>query len=140
VQYSYGQFTPEHLFKMEESINLFNEQKYWECHETLEDLWMEDRQDAARNIYWAVIQVAAACIHYRDSKIIGAQGMINKAKEKFRRCHEQHILTPSLSKYLDWKELEKLTMEIPDKDATLDQFVKLFNFRFKNYNPSPKLG
>lgn len=140
MQYSYGQFTPEHLLKMEESINLFNEQKYWECHETLEDLWMEDRQDTARNVYWAVIQVAAACIHYRDSKIIGAQGMINKAKEKFRRCHEQNILTPSLSMYLDWGELEKLTMEIPDKDATLDQFVKLFNFRFKNYNPKPKLG
>lgn len=133
MQYSYGQFTPEHLAKMEEGVKLFNEQKYWECHESLEDVWMEDRQDAARNVYWAVIQVAAALIHYRDGKIIGAQGMINKAKEKFRRCREQNILTPLAFDYLDWEELEELVMKIKDKDAELSDFKELFDFRFKNY-------
>lgn len=133
MEYKFGQFSPEHLSKMEEGVVLFNEQKYWECHESLEDVWMEDRNDNARNVYWAVIQVAAACIHYRDSKIIGAQGMINKAKEKFRRCHDLHILTPLVYQYLDWKELEELTMKIPEKGAKLEDFEDLYNFRFKNY-------
>lgn len=137
MQYHYGQFTPDHLFKIKEGVELFNEQKYWECHEVLEDLWMEDRMDAARNVYWAIIQVAAACIHYRDGKITGALGMVKKAKEKFRRCHEQHVLTPIVLKYLDWEELETLVMSIKEQDAMLSDFEALFNFRFTHYTPNP---
>ena len=137
MEYKYGQFSPEHLAKMEEGVRLFNDQMYWESHESLEDVWMEDRNDQARTVSWAVIQVAAACIHYRDHKIIGAQGMILKAKEKFRRCHDLHILTPLVLKYLDWQELEALVMKIPDKEAKLEDFENLYNFRFKNYQPHP---
>ena len=107
-------FTEEHLKKMADGVRLFNEQKYWECHEALEEVWLEDRQDPTRNVYWAVIQVAASCIHYRDKKIIGAQGMIMKSKEKFRRCRDMHILTDLAFKYLDWQELEDIVMKIPD--------------------------
>lgn len=128
-------FELEHLKKMREGIELFNEQKYWECHESFEDLWMEDRNDPARNVYWAIIQVAATCIHYRDKKLIGAQGMIIKAKEKFRRCRDQHILTDLAFKYLDWEELEGLVMKISDKPE-LEEFAPLFNFRFKHYPES----
>ncbi len=138
MDYKFGQFTPEHLAKIQEGIELFNEQKYWECHESLEDLWMEDKNDSARYIYWAIIQVAAACIHYRDSKIIGAQGMINKAREKFRRTRELHVLTPLVLKYLDWEELEKLVAQIKEKDAKLEDFEELYNFRFKNYRSIPE--
>lgn len=138
MEYKFGQFGSEHLAKMQEGIELFNEQKYWECHESFEDLWMEDKNDPARNIYWAIIQVAAACIHYRDSKIIGAQGMINKAREKFRRCRDQHILTDLALKYLDWEELESLVMAIKEKEAILEDFEELFNFRFKNYRSIPE--
>jgi hypothetical protein len=127
-------FTETHLKKMADGVELFNQQKYWECHESLEDVWMEDRQDPARNVYWAVIQVAAACIHYRDKKIIGAQGMIMKSKEKFRRCRDMNILTELAFTYLDWQELEDLVMKIPDGDKSqLKDFSELYNFRFKNY-------
>ena len=138
MDYKFGQFTPEHLAKIQEGVELFNEQKYWECHESLEDLWMEDKNDSARYIYWAIIQVAAACIHYRDSKIIGAQGMINKAREKFRRTRELHVLTPIVLKYLDWEELEALVAQIKEKDAKLEDFEELYNFRFKNYRSIPE--
>jgi hypothetical protein len=134
MDYEFGQFTPEHLKKMKEGVELFNEQKYWECHEALEDVWMEDRNDNARNVYWAVIQVAAACIHYRDSKIIGSQGMIMKAKQKFRRCREMHILTELAFKYLDWEELEQIVMKIPEGEhSQLQDFKELFDFRFKHF-------
>lgn len=129
---SYGTFTLEHLHKMKEGVELFNQQKYWECHESLEDIWMEDRQDNARNVYWAVIQVAAACIHYRDNNLIGASGMIFKAKEKFRRCRDLNVLTDLAFKYLDWEELEEVVFRIPEK-SQLEDFAELFNFRFKHY-------
>lgn len=137
MDYQFGQFTPEHLKKIEEGVKLFNEQKYWECHEALEDLWMEDRNDPARNVYWAIIQVAAACIHYRDQKIIGARGMIAKAKEKFKRCHDLHVITDLMYQYLDWQELEELVMKIPDENPELSDFADLYHFRFKSYTPEP---
>lgn len=119
---------------MSHGIHLYNEQKYWECHEAFEDLWAEDAHDPVRNIYWAIIQVAAACIHYRDNNLIGAQGMVSKAKEKFKRCKAQHIANDLAFKFLDWEELESLTMKIPESNVSvLSDFEELFNFRFKHY-------
>jgi uncharacterized protein len=132
MEYKFGQFTPEHLKKMAEGVRLFNEQKYWECHESLEEVWLEDRNDPARNVYWAVIQVAAVCIHYRERNLIGAKGMIYKSKEKVRRCREQQILTSLAFDYLDWEEFEKLVLAVPE-DPTLEDFSEIFEFRFKNY-------
>lgn len=133
MAYTFGQFGPEHLKKIREGIELFNEQKYWECHEALEDLWMEDRNDNARNVYWAIIQVAAACIHYRDNKIIGARGMIAKAKEKFKRCKDLGVLTDLVYDFLDWEELETIVFKIKDNNPDLEEFEDLFNFRFTHY-------
>jgi predicted metal-dependent hydrolase len=127
-------FDQEHLEKMHLGIKLFNEQKYWECHEALEDVWMEDRQDPIRNIYWAVIQVAAACIHYRNGNLIGCQGMMTKAREKFRRCRDMHLLSDLAFKSLDWQELEDIVTRIPLGDESqLSDFKELFEFRFKPF-------
>jgi predicted metal-dependent hydrolase len=133
VSYQYGQFTPTHLEKIREGVELFNEQKYWECHEALEDLWLEDRQDTARLIYWAIIQVAAACIHYRNKNLVGAQGMIAKAKDKFLRTRSEHALTDVVLEHLDWVELEGLVFAISDEKPELEEFADLFEFRFKEY-------
>ena len=59
-----SQFSLSELEKMSEAVRLFNAQKYWECHEELEHHWLEE-PGPLRNVYWAVIQVAAAMIHYR---------------------------------------------------------------------------
>jgi len=134
VEYQFGQFTPDHLLRMKEGVELFNQQMYWECHEALEDVWMEDRNDAARNVYWAVIQVAATCIHYRDNNVIGARGMIYKAKEKFKRCRELNVLTDVVFNNLDWKQLEDMVFAIKDKDAAIEEFAALYDFRFKKYS------
>ena len=58
--------------------------------------------------------------------------MIKKAKEKFNRARAQNTITKIVEKYLDWNELESLTLAIDDK-APLEDFSKLYNFRFKNY-------
>lgn len=132
TSYHYGQFTPEHLEKIWPGVDLFNEQKYWECHEVLEELWLEDTQDPARNVYWGIIQVAAACIHYRNENLIGARGMIIKAKEKFERCHSLNVITPLLLEELDWARLEALVMEVPS-EPELNNFRALFDFRFPSH-------
>jgi hypothetical protein len=127
-------FQEEHLERMQEGIILFNQQKYWECHEVFEDLWAEDAHDPVRYIYWAIIQVAAACIHYRDKNLIGAQGMVFKAKEKFKKAHDLHILSDLALQKLDWEELEHLAMRVPEtQKSSLQDFEDLYSFRFKNF-------
>lgn len=55
-EYHFGQFTKEHLCDVRKGVVLFNQQKYWECHEELEHHWLESRGDNARLVYWAVIK------------------------------------------------------------------------------------
>ncbi len=129
----WGKFTQTHLQKVKDGIECFNAQKYWECHEALEFVWLEDRDDPARNVYWAIIQVASALVHYREKNLVGAKGLINKSKQKFIRCEEQNIETPLLYQELDWQELKDLVFETPEEPQLTD-FEKLFNFRFKSYS------
>lgn len=126
-------FGPEHLEKMKSGIKCFNDQHYWECHEELEHVWLEDRDDPTRNVYWAVIQVAASMIHYRESNIVGASGMMNKAREKFKRVRDMKIISPLLLEKLDWNELEKLVDDIPVKPENLEPFAPMFEFRFRKF-------
>ena len=123
-------FSQEHLDKMHEGIDLFNRQLYWECHEALEHIWLEDRGDPHRYVYWAVIQVAAAMVHYQKNNLIGANTMIKKAQEKFKKCHELGVVSDYLEKQLKWSLLESLSFEIPDNSSKIEVFKKLFDFRF----------
>jgi len=126
-------FGLEHLEKMQSGLECFNKQQYWECHEELEHVWLEDRQDPTRNVYWAVIQVAASMIHYRDDKLIGAVGMMNKSREKFKRVRDLHVVTPLLLEKLEWEKFESLVAAIPVNPTDLTPFAQMYEFRFKNY-------
>lgn len=123
-------FTSEHLLKMKEGLILFNQEKFWECHEALEDIWKEDAHDPARYIYWAVIQIAATLIHYRDKKIEGAKGMIFKTKEKLKKIEELNLESDLINMKLNWQSLKKIVRDIPEKPE-LSDFEKLFNFKFE---------
>ncbi len=128
----YGQFHEEHLKKIAKGLQLFNEKKYWECHEELEEWWIEDKADMARYVYWAVIQVAAAMVHYRESNLIGAQELMKKAKEKFKKAEEFQVETPLLEESLGWAEFKKLVFSTPDQ-PTLEDLQPIFEFQFKNF-------
>jgi hypothetical protein len=130
--YSYGEFGPEHLKKIKTGIELFNQKLYWECHEALEELWLEDRQDYARYVYWAVIQVAAAMVHYQNNNLEGARSLIKKSKNKFEFLIEKNIETDLIFRFLSWKELKELVYSIPENGELAD-FKKLYQFSFDQY-------
>ena len=133
---SYGQFSIEHLKNMKLGIELFNQQKYWECHEELEDHWLEDTADNARYVYWAVIQVATSLFHYRQDNILGAEGMLKKAKEKLLKCESLKVETSILFDAINWDKFKKLVRDVPDKNSELSNYKSLYVFRFK---PDPSL-
>lgn len=125
-----SQFDKSHLEVIEQGILLFNAQKYWECHEDLEHHWLEE-PGPLRNVYWAVIQVAASMIHYREKNLVGARGLIYKARQKFDRCEQFNIESELLNSELSWNELKKMVRAVP-LEPSLDDFRELYEFRFKD--------
>lgn len=124
-------FAHEHLEKISKGIELFNAEKYWECHEELEDPWIEE-PGPVRNVYWAVIQVAVSLFHYRQGNLTGARGMLAKARQKFDRCEALHVESDLLYEKLSWKKLKELVRAVP-REPQLSDFDKLFAFRFEEF-------
>ncbi len=52
-------------------IDEFNAGEWFECHETLEELWV-GASAASRDLYQGILQVAAALHHWREGNFAGA--------------------------------------------------------------------
>jgi predicted metal-dependent hydrolase len=124
-----SKFSSTHLKEITEGLELFNAGKYWECHEVLEDPWMEYAHDSVRYIFWAIIQIAVCLYHVRGANLLGACGMLKKAKEKLDTCEKLELETPLLESSLDWNHFKFLVREIK-QNPSLGDFKRLLNFKF----------
>lgn len=125
-------FDEEHLSELIPGLILFQAGDYWECHEVLEDAWMEAAHDPVRYIYWAVIQVAVSLYHYEDGNFAGAFGMMKNAKEKLRECEKRHVESELLEQKLAWSKFKQFvgTMELKEGPKTNSLFMALKKFKF----------
>jgi len=65
----------------EEGIRLFNEGRFFECHEVWEEAWK--RSVGAEKLYYqGMIQAAVAILHVRRGNIEGARRLYAKARSK----------------------------------------------------------
>lgn len=64
-------------------LHLFNvEQDYFECHEVLEELWMDEALDP----FWqGLLQVAVALFHARNGNVGGAVKLMEAGLDKLSR-------------------------------------------------------
>jgi hypothetical protein len=53
----------------------FNSGKFFECHESFEEIWQEE-QGGVRDLYKGLIQVAAAFVHITRSNFVGADRLL----------------------------------------------------------------
>ena len=69
-------------------LELFRKHEYFECHEVIEDLWLETPEsDTHRDLYKGVIQAAAAIYQFERGILSGARGLYKSAVaylEKYR--------------------------------------------------------
>lgn len=56
----------------------FNAGRYFECHETIEEIWQEE-QGEVRDLYKGLIQVAAAFVHVGKNNFVGADRLMRTA-------------------------------------------------------------
>jgi len=71
------EWDPRFLKGMEE----FNQGLYYECHETLEEIWLEEHGDD-RLFYQGIIQVAAGYFKWEQEVLIGAIKLMSAGLEK----------------------------------------------------------
>ena len=64
-----------------QAIDLFNHRYFWECHEVLEDVWMEEIGDQKR-FYQGLIQAAAAFYHVLDNN---PRGVLRLGREAIKK-------------------------------------------------------
>ena len=71
-----------------QGLELFKKNQFFECHEVIEDLWLETPEsDAHRDLYKGVIQAAAAIYQFERGILSGARGLYKSAVaylEKYR--------------------------------------------------------
>lgn len=64
-------------------IGEFNEGRWYECHDTLEELWAGEQGDA-KDLYQGILQVAVALHHWREGNYAGALFLLGSAARLLR--------------------------------------------------------
>ena len=71
---------------------LFNQQKFYEAHDILEDLWLPDRHGPNGNFYKGLIQLAGAFVHLQKNRLRPSAGLFKLAQAnlgKYPALHEK---------------------------------------------------
>lgn len=63
---------------LEKAVDQFNRGLFFECHETLEEIWQEEAGDV-RDLYKGLIQVAAAFVHAGRDNRFGVHRLLTTA-------------------------------------------------------------
>ena len=73
---------------IQESIQLFNEQRYWECHEAMEQIWRRETNPTEKALQQGVILSASALVHAQKDEDAICLGMISSALTRLNRWKE----------------------------------------------------
>ena len=87
----------------EEGVRLFNEGKYFECHDLFEEIWMiEDGPDS--EFFRALIHLAVGCYHMKNGNYRGAKSQLIKGTRKLKPYEPGHLeilISPLVTSFHD---------------------------------------
>jgi hypothetical protein len=72
---------------LREGIDLFNQERFWEAHEALEEIW-HPATGVDRDIIQGLILAAAALVHYQKNEINVYVSILGRAKDKLGTVDE----------------------------------------------------
>lgn len=70
--------------ELQKAIEEFNSGEWFECHETLEELWVGEKGEL-RDFYQGLLQIAVALYHWRNGNLKGALNLLQKGSDCLRR-------------------------------------------------------
>ena len=98
-----------------EGIQLFNEERFWECHEALEQAWHVSK-GVERDAIQSMILTAAGFVHYQKGEDEICLSILKRARAKLASVKESNVI--------DMERLEKNIDEILDSKV-----IRLFKLR-----------
>lgn len=78
-----------HLAQFIKGIELFNRQKFYNCHDVIEEIWLQESSDQGPFLQ-GLIQASVAFYHYRNGKWGAARALFRQAVEKLEPYPEGH--------------------------------------------------
>lgn len=75
---------PEERRALASGVRQFNEGYYFECHDTLEEMWAGLR-GPSRDFFQGLIQVSVAFYHLEGGNRPGAQSLLSRALKRFEK-------------------------------------------------------
>jgi hypothetical protein len=75
---------PDERQLFERGVAQFNQGHFFECHDTLEDMWSGLRGDG-RDFFQGLIQVSVAFYHLGNANLAGARSLLGRALKRFER-------------------------------------------------------
>jgi len=82
--------TPEERAAFEKGVAEFNTGYFFECHDTLEDLWSGLR-GPSRDFFQGLIQVSVGFYHLTGGNPAGAASMFRRALKRFEKYPERYF-------------------------------------------------
>jgi hypothetical protein len=83
-------FDEEERRLFDRGVDEFNRGFYFECHDTLEDLWAGLR-GPSRDFFQGLIQVSVAFYHLGNGNLAGAESMARRALKRFERYPDRYF-------------------------------------------------
>lgn len=112
----------------------FNSGKFFECHDTLEEVWQRTR-GPARDFFQGLIQISVGFYHLRNGNLAGAHSQLEKALKNLSQYGESYAgmdLASLCSEVQSW--LSKISSG-RDLGCTVANFPQ---FQFKASFPGPR--
>jgi uncharacterized protein len=98
-----------------EGVHLFNEERYWECHEALEQAWHQSK-GIERDAIQSIILTAAGYVHYQKGEEEICLSILKRARTK--------MASAEAYEKVDLKEILETIDEMLDAEK-----VRLFKLR-----------
>ncbi|MFN3135584.1 MAG: DUF309 domain-containing protein [Candidatus Kryptonium sp.] len=107
-------------------IQEFNSELFFECHDTLEEIWNEERNPKIKKFYHGLIHIAVGFYHLTNLNFRGATSQLKKAIFKLNDYPEIYMnikLSELLSEVKLW--LEKIENISPGENFNFENLPKI---------------
>lgn len=83
------QLDPASVREIEKAVSEFNSGKFFECHDTLEEVWQGIR-GPARDFFQGLIQISVGFYHLRNGNRQGGESQLDKGLRKLEKYGESY--------------------------------------------------
>lgn len=116
-------------------IEEFNQQKFYACHDTFEEIWMNSVQPD-KTFYQGILQIAVGCYHLSNSNWRGAVILLGEGSKKLRE-YEPDYFNIDVNNLLE-NSYDLLTaLQQINPDSVTEFYQKLINNKLENHLTLP---